>query len=173
MGLILRRILSFLTALAAMAAFYAFAVLVEGGDARRGGEFTVRDDPSPVTPAEEFTSGDARSLTRAFGASMPVPGSPLRGTVTQGGYHGYMTREIAMQGAAGSVRGIRPSSAAAGIMPKDAVFLASGEALLGFPALRAENVGQVMYALVTNDAAFLIIPNTPQGGLNGFAPDDL
>ncbi|HSK69421.1 MAG TPA: hypothetical protein VLA21_09200 [Candidatus Limnocylindria bacterium] len=171
MGLFLRRVLSLVAALVVMAGFYAFTVLVEGGDNRRGGDFLVREDPSPVTPISEVASSDARVLARAFGASMPVPGSPSQGSVASGSYHGYVTRTLQMQGAAGSVRGVRPAAAAPSIMPQDAVFLASDKALLGFPAMAAMEGGREIYALLTNDAAFLIVPSVP-GNLAGFAPGD-
>lgn len=171
MGLLLRRAFAFIAALVVMGGFYAFAVLVEGGQDRRAEEFLVREDPVPMTPMEEIVSDDARVLTRAFGASMPVPGAPLRGSVVSGSYHGYGTRIVRMQGAAGSVAGIRPASAAPSIMPADAVFLSGGEALLGFPALESGPEGQKIFALLTADAAFLIIPNSPEG-LSGFAPGD-
>jgi hypothetical protein len=156
-----RRILAALLSLIVMAAFYVFAVMMEDEESKRTGEFLVAEERKPLTRMEDLKSADAVELARAFGAAIPLPEGLSDGLVQSGTYHGYPTRLVTLQGTLAQVRGIRPASAAPGLMPRDAVFLASGQALLGYPLLAAQGANGVMYSLLTEEAAFLIFPAAP------------
>lgn len=156
-----RRILAVLLSLAVMAAFYVFAVMMEDEESKRTEEFLVSDEKEPLTRAEDFQGADANELARVFGAALPVPEGLAQGLVQTGTYHGYTTRLITLQGSLSQVRGIRPASAAPGLMPKDAVFLAGEQALLGYPLLEAQGENGTVYSLITEEAAYLILPATP------------
>lgn len=157
----IRRLLAILMSLALMAAFYVFAVMMEDEESKRSDEFLVQADEAQLEKAEAFQSADARALAQAFGVPLPMPEGLINGSVRSGSYHGYTTRLIALEGAAARVTGIRPASAAPGILPGEMVFTASDKALLGYELLAAKRGDEVFYTLLTQDAAFLIIPLLP------------
>lgn len=159
----IRRLVAILLSLILMAAFYVFALMMEDEESKRSDEFLVQEAEGPLERAELFQSEDARELARAFGVALPVPEGLTSGTVNGGGYHGYTTRLVSLEGASARITGIRPASAAPGILQGDLVFLASDKALMGYELLMAKRGDEVYYALLTPDAAFLITPLLPPG----------
>ncbi len=157
----IRRLLAILLSLALIAAFYVFAVMMEDEETKRSDEFLVQAAEEPLERTETLQSADTYALAQAFGVALPMPEGLKSGSVKSGSYHGYTTRLIALEGEAAQVTGIRPASAAPGILPEDLVFLASDKALLGYELLRANRGDEVFYALLTGDAAFLITPLLP------------
>ncbi len=170
-GRLLRRVLAFLLSILVMAAFYLVAVMMENEETRRSDRFLVEAAAVPLHRMEAVESADGRQLARAFGAALPLPEGLSSGRVEAGAYHGYVTRTVSAEGSAARVTGIRPASAAPGILPPEAVFAATDKALMGFPLLHAQEGGQEVYALVTGEAAFLIQPLAPPE-TGGFIPTE-
>ena len=156
-----RRLLAALLSLVVMAGFYVFAVMMEGEETKRTDEFLVAEEKETLTRIQDVQSADANELASAFGAALPLPEGLSEGLVGSGTYHGYTTRLITLKGTLSQVRGIRPASAAPALMPKDAVFLAGGQALLGYPLLAGLGEDGMVYSLLTGEAAFLILPAQP------------
>ena len=165
---ILKRLLALLLALAVIAVFYLFAVLMEDEESKRTDQFVVQAQQRPLTPIQEMTSEDPARLVDAFGAALPLPDQFTSGTVADFTWHTYPARMISLQGALAIVKGVRPAAAAPAIIPKGADFLASDKALLGYAMLEAKVEGKTLYSLITKDAAFLIEPLS-QDGPGGFS----
>ena len=157
----IRRIPAFLMALLLMAAFYIFAVMMEDEKTKRTDEFLVERVELPLTEVMEMESGDARALAEAFGAPIPVPDGALSGQVKNESYHARYARLVLLSGENARVTGIRPAAAAPHIMPPTLSFRASGQTLLGYELLQAKRDGGVVFAMITDDAAFLIEPQNP------------
>jgi len=171
LGRVLRRVLAFLLSLLVMTAFYLVAVMMENEETRRSERFLVEAAAAQLLKIEPVESADGRLLARAFGAALPLPEGLGSGRVESGAYHGYITRTVSLEGTAARVTGVRPASAAPGIMPPEAVFMATDRALMGVPLLRAREEGQDVYALMTGEAAFLIRPHAPPDA-GGFIPTE-
>ena len=144
-----------------MGAFYVFSVMMEDEQSKRSDEFLVQAAEEPLRKMDAVRSADARALAQAFGAALPVPEGLQGGEVMSGSYHGYTTRSVTLEGKNARVTGVRPASAAPGLMQKDLLFLASDKALLGYSLMAAETDGGAVYSLLRDDAAFLITPLAP------------
>lgn len=164
-----RRLLSLLLSLMLMAGFYVLAVMMEGEPGTAG---TSPAPSSPIQAVQTLESQDPKALARAFGSSLPLPEGFLRGKVEPGSFQGQTSLLIALEGEKASLRGIRPAHAASSIMPRDALFLPSGKALLGHELLVAGEGEQQVFALITEEAAFLITPKNP-GNAGQFILEDI
>ncbi|NLM86966.1 MAG: hypothetical protein GX171_09790 [Clostridiales bacterium] len=162
---LIKRLLAIALSLLLVGLFYAFAVLMEGEDKRQSTQFVVEELAEPLTAITPVQSQDSKVLLERFGAAFPLPEGFTLGQVENGSYHGYQTRRITLQGKQALVTGIRPSSAAAQLAPKDAQFESTIRALLGYPLMIAQVDGYDAYSLITPDAAFLIqVPSGSQPG---------
>lgn len=155
---IFRRLVALLLSLMVVGLFYVLSLMMENEESKRGNEFVVEAVVPPLSPMAPLDSADARQLSAAFGLAFPLPEGLSLGRVEDGSWHTYKTRILALEGSAARVLGIRPASAAAAIFPGGATFLAGQKALLGYPLLEAAVDGRQIYALVTEQAAFLIEP---------------
>lgn len=170
----LRKIVSFLMALLLMAAFYVFAVMMESPDSQR--EALLHDSaatpkPEAIADMQPLTSQDAAALASAFGASLPLPEGFVTGSVQAGNHQGQVTRLVSLTGSMARVSGVRPASAIASLVPRDAAFSRTDKALLGAYLLTAQLPSGRVYSLITQHAAFYIEPiNPPQAG--GFSRVD-
>lgn len=170
----LRRLMAFLLSVSLMAVFYVFSVMMENEETKRTDEFVVAADAAPLKPIAPLQSSDARQLADAFGLAFPLPEGFQAGEVSDGVWHTYPTRQITLKGSQATVRGIRPAAAAAALLPRDAVFTASASALMGYPMMEAKAEGRTLYAFVTQDAAFLLIPHASAeaSGYQIMSPDN-
>lgn len=155
---ILNRIFSFALAIVFIGAFYVVAVLLDSTDEGKDTQFVVEMATLPLSPMQSLRSQDAQALTNAFGAPLPLPENFAIGQVEDTSYHTYQARKVHLQGENAQVFGIRPASAAPKIMDKSLTFLSAQRTLLGYPLSVAQTPTGPVYALLTEDAAFLITP---------------
>lgn len=158
-----KRLLALLLSLAAVALFYVFAVMMEDKENRPSNQFIVEAARAPLERMDSLQSQDGRLLAERFGVPLPLPAGFLGGEVRDLTWHAYLARTVTLRGESATVTGIRPAAAAPAILPGKAVFLASDKALLGYPLTQADTGNGMVYALVTPEAAFLIVPNTASG----------
>lgn len=150
-------------ALLLMAAFYVFAVMMESPDSQREGLLMENPATTPeaVPDIQPLTSQDAHALAAAFGATLPLPEGFAGGSVQAGSYQGQVTRLVSLAGSKARVTGVRPASAIASLVPRDAAFTRTDKALLGVYLLSANLQSGTVYSLITQDAAYYIEPIHP------------
>lgn len=167
-----QRLIALFLSLLVMAVFYVFAVMMEDEESKRSDTFVVEAVKSPLTRQDSLESSNAAQLAQAFGVALPLPEGFMTGRTRDFTWHAYPAREILLQGAAALVKGVRPAAAAAAILPREADFVSSSKALLGYQMLSAQWGGKTLYALVTKDAAFLIEPREQEdpGGFSLVEP---
>ena len=153
-----QRLTALLLSLLVMAVFYVFAVMMEDEESKRSDTFVVEAVQSPLVRQAGLESASPEQLAQAFGVAFPLPEGFEAGKTRDFTWHARPAREIILRGAAATVRGVRPAAAASAILPRDADFVSSSKALLGYQMLSAQAGGKTLYALVTKDAAFLIEP---------------
>lgn len=158
-----KRILGFLLSLLVMAGFYVFSVMMQGEDSRQQDDLHPRQQAAGLQRITPLEGGDAAALAQAFGAPFPLPNGLVSGRVDNGSHQAAITRLLRLTGSQAQVQGVRPASAAPAIFPRDAAFLASRHTLLGYELLEAKQGGHTLYALITDQAAFLITPTGSDG----------
>jgi hypothetical protein len=163
-----QRLLALLLSLLVMAVFYVFAVMMEDEESKRSDSFVVEAPLAPLLPRDSLESASPQAVADAFGVALPLPEGFALGRTEDIHYHTYRARVVTLHGAAATVQGVRPASAAGAILPKEADFVASSKALLGYQMLEARVAGKTMYALITPEAAFFIEPHQ-EGEPGGFS----
>lgn len=153
----MRRLLSFLTSLLLMAAFYVYAVMREDSETKRTEQWVVAAEQTQLAPSGGALSTDSRALVRALGAAVPLPRKLLSGRVEDASWHGYYARRLTADDGVTRVSAVRPMSAAPLIRGASLTFASHGRSLYGFPLLEAEDEDMRYLFLITGDAAVMIV----------------
>lgn len=158
-----KRILGFALSLMVMAGFYVFSVMMQGDNSQPQAENTAAASQPALRQITPLQSGDPEALYTAFNAPFPLPVGLVSGSVENSAFQTSYARVLRLVGSQAQVTGVRPATAAPLIFPKEAAFVSSSRTLLGFELLEARQADATLYALVTDQAAFLIVPSGPEG----------
>ena len=141
---------------------YLAAVLLQTTGDSEENSFVVREDPVPVTRMQSAAMDDAPSLSRHFGAPLPMlPGISVKGQGENTTHDGETVRRATLQYDGLLITAVQPASAAPLLLRKElSVSMRSDLTVLNLPAmLSSRGNARCVYFSSESTAYAIYAPN--------------
>ena len=156
-----RAVLRVLTVLVLLAASYAALILLTKTPEKP----SDAQPTEPVTALQPGSTSDIQTLTRLFGAPLPVlPGAALQGSAENVQYEGQTVRKVTMTYSGFQVTAVRPADAAPLLLrPELSLEIRDGIAVAQWEATLAHRgTAWCLYFSDENAAYAVFVPNTDE-----------